>query len=149
MATVAGLFDSPADAQSAVQELIQAGWRREDIGLVTSNPGADESGASSGLAVKDAEKGAVIGGLAGLFLGLTEVAVPVVGPVLIGGWLVAVLLGAGVGAAAGGLVGSLVQLGISHDEAKHIAEHVRTGGTLVTVKTDAEQVIAVEQIFSR
>ena len=150
MATVTGLFDSPADAQSAVRELIDAGWRREEIGLVTASQGTDGSAEITGLAVKDAEKGAVIGGLAGLFLGLSELAaIPGIGPVLVGGWLVATLLGAGVGAAAGGLVGSLVELGLSHEEAGHIAEGVRTGGTLVTVKADAEKVRFVEEVLTR
>ena len=39
MTTVTGLFDTPADAQSAVRELIHAGWRREEIGLVTASTG--------------------------------------------------------------------------------------------------------------
>jgi uncharacterized membrane protein len=146
MITVTGLFDTRDDAQSAVQELIDSGWGQEDIGMVAARSDSDHPEVTN-LAVKDAEKGAVVGGLAGLFLGLSELALPGVGPVLAGGWLVTALLGAGVGAATGGLVGALVELGVSHEEAKHLAEGVRRGGTLVTIKATEDRVGAVEDIL--
>lgn len=135
MATVTGLFDNAADAQNAVEGLIAAGWTRDDISAVV--PGAENpTGEVTSLGVLDAEKGAVVGGLAGLFLGLTELAVPGVGLLLIGGWLAAALLGAGVGAATGGLVGLLIDAGVSHEAASHFAEGVRQGRSLITVKTE-------------
>ena len=145
-ATVAGLFTNSGDAQSAVEELRAAGWVHDDVSVVVQR---QAEGGHPNLAVKDAEKGAVIGGLAGLFLGLSELAIPGVGLVLVGGWLAAALLGAGVGATAGGLVGSLVEAGISHEAAGHFAEGVRRGGILITVKAAEESVGAVEAILRR
>jgi hypothetical protein len=149
MITVTGLFKTPAEAQSAVQELVNSGWPHEDIGLVTGRPSAGGRHDPHALGVKDAEKGAVVGGLAGLFIGLSELAVPGVGPVLVGGWLVTTLLGAGVGAAAGGLVGSLVDAGISHEEAGRLAEGVKAGGTLVTVRSSGDRIADAEEILRR
>lgn len=148
MITVTGLFDTHDDAQSAVQELIVSGWEREEIGIVATRPDSEEPEVTH-LAVKDAEKGAVVGGLSGLLLGLSELALPGIGPILAGGWIVTTLLGVAAGAAAGGLVGALVDLGVSHEEASHLAEGVRRGGTLVTLKTAEERVGAAEEILRR
>jgi hypothetical protein len=143
MITIAGLFDNTEDARGAVEELIAAGSAREAISLVTPQP-APADPALDNLAVKDAEKGAVVGGLAGLLLGVSELAVPGVGPVLVGGWLAATLIGAGVGAATGGLVGSLLEAGVSHETAGYLAEGVRAGKTLVTVRTEGDSARATE-----
>jgi len=62
METITGTFSSIADAHAAVGELMAKGWTQESISILTTHPHPN-------LAVKDAEKGAVIGGLAGLFLG--------------------------------------------------------------------------------
>ncbi len=148
MATVAGLFDKSSDAQRAVEALAAEGWPREDISVVAWHKG-DKGADHPNLAIKDAEKGAVVGGLAGLFLGIGELAVPGVGLVLAGGWLAAAVLGAGVGAAAGGLVGSLVEAGISHEAAGHLAEGVRRGEILVTVKTDENRADAAAAVLQR
>lgn len=148
MATVAGLFDNSTNAHRAVEELAAEGWPRDNISIVARQQ-ADTESSHTNLALKDAEKGAVVGGLAGLFLGLSELAVPGVGLILVGGWLAVALLGAGVGAAAGGLVGSLVEAGISHEAAGHLAEGVRRGEILVTVKTDADRADAAAAIMQR
>jgi len=132
--TLAALFHQLADARNATQELVESGFSQESISLVASHPDTMRP------AVQDAEKGALIGGLAGLFLGLSELAVPGVGLVLVGGWLAATLLGAGVGAAAGGMVGLLVEAGISHEQAGQFAEKIRRGSTLVLVKAEESRI---------
>jgi len=86
MATVAGLFEDSGEAHRAVEQLTAEGWSRDDVSIVARHPSEGEA-EHENLAVKDAEKGAVVGGLAGLFLGLSELAVPGVGLVLAGGWL--------------------------------------------------------------
>jgi hypothetical protein len=135
MKTVAGLFVNSADARSAADDLAAAGWTHENISIVASaQQGAGEH--HPNLVVKDAEKGALVGGLAGLFLGLTELAVPGVGLVLVGGWLAAALLGAAAGAATGGIAGALVEAGMSHAAASHFAAGVQRGEILVTVKSE-------------
>ncbi len=138
MITVVGQFDSPADAHSAIQELLDNGWTHESVSIIAGP--VEESRGAANMAVKEAEKGAMVGGLAGLLLGIGEFAVPGFGLVLIGGWLAAAVLGAGVGAAAGGLIGLLVEAGISHEQAAPLAESVRQGGAVVVVKTEESRI---------
>jgi len=147
MATIAALFSHSADAHRAVEELTANGWGGDEISVAARQPLAEPGHAN--LALKDAEKGAVVGGLAGLFLGLSELAVPGVGLILAGGWLAAALLGAGVGAAAGGLAGSLVEAGLSREAAGRLSEGVSQGAILVTVKTEESRAGAAEAILRR
>ena len=144
MAIITGAFYHADDAHSAVEELLANGWTREAISVLTAQQEPEHS-PHPNLAVKDAEKGAMIGGLAGLFVVMSEIAVPGVGPILIGGWIAATLLGAGVGAAAGGLGGLLAEAGMSQEDARSLAERVHRGETLVIVHfaTSGEQQASV------
>jgi uncharacterized protein (TIGR02271 family) len=151
--TVVGLFDTFTHAESAVQALMSAGFRREEISIaandargeygksLTTKTTTDGKDAASG-ALTGAGVGAAVGGLGGLILGLVGVgalAIPGIGPIIAAGPLAAALSGAAVGAAAGGLIGGLTKLGVPEEHAHHYAEGVRRGGTLVTVKAeDAE-----------
>ena len=145
--TIVGMFDSMADAQSAVRELVDIGIARDNIGLVaadtkgeyTTKTGtlSDEmSGAATG-----ASTGAILGGLGGLLVGLGALVIPGVGPLIAAGPLATTLVGAGIGAATGGLLGALVDAGVPEDEANYYAEGVRRGGILVTVQADDEMMV--------
>ena len=149
--TVVGLFDDFQDAQSVVQDLTNAGFRREDISIAANKTAAgymgdgsdlNANGDNGGHAVgKDAGVGAWVGGGIGLLVGLGLLTVPGVGPVLAAGplaaaWGTAVgstAVGVGVGAIAGGLIGGLTHIGVPKEHAEYYAEGVRRGGTLVTV----------------
>jgi len=144
--TVVGLMDNAEQAHQVVDELIDCGIDRNDIGLMAqNNPAATdedydqsatpESDTTSG-ALKGAGAGAALGGIAGLALGLSSLAIPGLGPVIAAGPIAAALAGAGVGAVAGGLVGALTHMGVPEEEAHYYAEGVRRGGTLVTVRTE-------------
>lgn len=154
---VVGLYDRIEDARDAVQELLDHGFRRDDISLVvadergkvqqtTASDMGDEdiaSGAATGAGI-----GAVLGGLGGLLVGLGALAIPGIGPVLAAGPLVSALAGAGIGAAAGGLVGALADLGIPDEQAEKYAEGVRRGGTLVTVSAPDDMTGQVVSIMN-
>ena len=98
--TVIGLFDNRAEAQSVVQELLGAGFRRDDISVMSKKIEGQDRQTREGEAVayveedgeeqikdmaKGAGTGAAIGGLAGLLLSLTSLAIPGIGPVLAAG----------------------------------------------------------------
>ena len=102
------------------------------------------SGAAAG-----AVTGGVIGGVAGLALAFTSLTIPVLGPIIAAGPIVATLTGAGVGAVAGGLIGGLTDLGVSKEHAEFYAESVRRGGALVTVRTDDSRTDEVTRIMQR
>ena len=97
--------------------------------------------------------GAAVGGVGGLLTGLGLLAIPGVGPVVAGGWLVATaagaVTGAVVGGAAGGLVGSLTGAGVPEHDANFYAEGVRRGGTLVTARVDDARASAAREILQR
>ena len=117
------------------------GSRRRHAGGRTARPG---SGAATG-----AVTGGVIGGVAGLALAFTSLTIPVFGPIIAAGPIVATLTGAGVGAVAGGLIGGLTDLGVSEEHAKYYAESVRRGGALVTVRADEARADEVTRVMQR
>jgi hypothetical protein len=154
MQTVSGLFDTYADAIKAVHALEDAGLTAADISLIANSP-ADLTPDPDPVAkdsVAGAELGAVLGAGGGLLAGLGIVAVPGIGPVLAGGWLVATiagaLAGAGIGAAAGGLIGVLTDAGIPKSDAHVYAEGVRRGGVLVSVRVPEGRVDAASEILA-
>lgn len=135
--TIVALFDNVTDAQASVRELLDNGFTRENISLV-SREGADQYGElldplPMDDTIEGVASGALLGGLTGLVVGLFALAIPGVGPVIAAGPIAAALTGAGVGAVTGGLVGALVDLGYDEDTAGYYAEGVRRGGVLVTV----------------
>jgi hypothetical protein len=135
--TVVALFDNITDAQAAVRELLDNGFTRENLSLV-SREGADQYGElldplPMDDTIEGVASGALLGGLTGLVVGLFALAIPGVGPVIAAGPIAAALTGAGVGAVTGGLVGALVDLGYDEDTAGYYAEGVRRGGVLLTV----------------
>jgi hypothetical protein len=81
---------------------------------------------------------AMVGGLAGLALGVIAAAIPGLGPVFMAGPLAAAFGGMAAGAAAGGVIGYLKDRGIEKKDAEFIAEGVAKGGALVTVHNLSE-----------
>jgi uncharacterized membrane protein len=165
--TVVGLFDALPHAEAAVTDLVNHGYRREDISLV-ANAAAKEYGTyfdeegryverhenrdemtSGEGAAAGAGIGATIGGIGGLLMGLGLLAIPGVGPALAAGPIVSTLVGAGIGAASGGVMGALVNNGIPEEHAGYYAEGVRRGGALIMVTVDDTEAQEVQNILNR
>ena len=155
--TVAALYDRYDSAVSAVGALEAAGIPYSDISIVSNNVdnryGKDRPTHAAEDAGKGAGIGAAVGGVGGLLTGLGLLAIPGVGPVVAGGWLVATaagaVTGAVVGGAAGGLVGSLTGAGVPEHDANLYAEGVRRGGTLVTARVDDAHAAMAQEILQR
>lgn len=165
--TVIGLFDSFDAARDAVDALIDARFRPEDISVIAQRE--DESGLLAKEVHSDtladgaatgAVSGTVLGGAIGLLVGTGLLLIPGVGPVLAAGPLAAAIgtttaavgataVGAGVGAATGGLIGSLIDMGIPRDDAGYYAEGVRRGGRLVSVQTEGADMSRAHEIMQR
>ena len=148
--TYARLYDTYADATGAVNALEAAGFSDDHISIVSSQHEGNsystseaQTGAGTGASI-----GTIVGGGAGLLAGLGALAIPGVGPVVAAGWLVAALTGAGAGAAAGGLLGSLTHAGVAENDAHVYAEGVKRGGTLVTVRADANRIARAKDIMN-
>jgi hypothetical protein len=155
--TVTALYDTYDFAVSAVDALEAAGIPHSDISLVSNNVDnryhKDQPTHAGEDAGKGAGIGAAVGGVGGLLTGLGLLAIPGIGPVVAGGWLVATaagaVTGAVVGGAAGGLVGSLTGAGVPEHDANFYAEGVRRGGTLVTARVDDARATMAREILQR
>lgn len=141
--TITRSYENYADAETAVVRLEAAGASPDDISII----GYQTSRLADDAAV-GAEVGGTVGGGAGLLAGLAALPVAGVGPVLAAGWIFGTLaVGATGGAAAGSLIGALAGAGFGDDEANYLAETVRRGGALVSVRTTDSHVPAIEKIL--
>ncbi len=154
--TVAGLFRDRKSAERAIDDLKEAGFKGDQIGIVMRDPSeggginkserAATTHATSG-AMTGVVGGGLLGGLAGYLLAIGALTIPGIGPVLAGGAIAEALglgvigttaaVGAGIGAAAGGLVGALVGMGIPEEEARYFEKGLGTQEVLITVKAGA------------
>jgi hypothetical protein len=149
--TVITAFEDRDEAQLAVDELAQAGFKHDEIGFAIRGDDAvaggmitDAEGTRDGEgAVKGATAGAAIGGILGA---LAFAAIPGVGPVMAGGVLAGLAGGAAAGAATGGIYGAMSGLGASEDEAIFYQREFESGKAIVTVcagdrRAEAEDIL--------
>jgi len=138
--TVVGVFDDPKNAQEAIAELRRAGFRDDEIGVISRTTVTHEAGVVNDPTHSRWEEGSGIGAAAGAItgagLGLAVAAglIPGVGPVIAGGTLAALLASAGAGAAVGTVLGALIGLGIPEEESRFYESEFQAGRTLVTVR---------------
>ena len=145
---VFGIYKDSAQAESAVDRILVAGFSNNDISVLlpdtkSSKEFAHEKNtkAPEGTAT-GVTTGGVIGGTLGLLAGIGALAIPGLGPFIAAGPIMAALAGLGVGGAVGGLVGALVGMGIPEYEAKRYAGRVKDGGVLLSVHCDTSDEIA-------
>src|SRR5277367_2082422 len=143
-----GIYTNEATADTAVNQLLAAGFSNDDVSVLMSdvkgsrdfaaekNTKAPE-GTATGVGV-----GGVVGGALGLLAGIGALAIPGVGPLIAAGPIMGALAGLGVGGAVGGLVGALVGMGIPEYEAKRYEGHVKDGGTLLSIHCDTSDEIS-------
>jgi hypothetical protein len=139
---VFGIYASREMAESAVDRLIAAGFRNEDISvLLQDNVGTKDfahekhtkapEGTTTGVVA-----GGLIGGTIGLLAGIGLLAVPGLGPLVAAGPIIAALTGVGSGGVVGGVIGALVGMGIPEYEAKRYEGRIKEGGILLSVHCD-------------
>jgi hypothetical protein len=158
-----GAFEHRQDAEAALTELRNSGFDMNHVSLIardadrshpiagineTSHHNKADEGAKAGAAT-----GGVLGGLGGLLVGLGALAIPGVGPIVLGGAaataLVTALSGGAIGAAAGGLAGGLVGLGIPEDRARLYNERFNRGDYLVMVDGTEEELHHAQAVLNR
>src|SRR6478672_10618354 len=140
--SVFGIFRDRTHVETAVDNLVRAGFRAEDISvLLPENIGTKEFAHEKGTkapegATAGAGTGAVVGGTLGWLTGIGALAIPGLGPFIAAGPIMAALAGAGVGGAVGGIAGALIGMGIPEYEAKRYEGRVAKGGILLSVHSD-------------
>jgi DNA-binding response OmpR family regulator len=164
---VSRLFDKKDQAEAAVRELESMGISHDDLSIVAPyalarearsfrNSDADRGGMSDVVEAADTAlraseglaAGGLIGGGVGALIGLGVLTIPGLGPVIVGGWLVSMAIGAAAGGVAGGamggLLGALKDNGVPEGDANVYAEGVRRGATLVSVRVEEADAARVE-----
>jgi hypothetical protein len=137
--TVVGVFQDRSRAQEAVDALKRAGFREDQLGVVTRNetkepwPDNDTGSKVAEGAAIGAATGAGVGALWGL--GVAAQLFPPLG-IVAGGTLLALLASAGTGAAVATVIGALVGLGVPEDEAAYYDSEIKGGRTIVTVRAN-------------
>ena len=156
MKTISAMYDTMAQAQATVTELLAQGIPNSDINLVANASDAEyAANFTEGNKIHEAgetvtEAGAAVGGIGGLVVGLSFFMIPGIGPVLAAGGLLASLIaGTSLGALAGGAVSVLVELGIASEQAGTYAEGIRRGGALLVVKSSEAVADQAEAVIKR
>jgi hypothetical protein len=163
MNTVAGIFTSRADAESAVERLRASGVGEDSVSLLI--PGTTQGELDDAVPTTETEQpgtgtafggtvGGAVGAASGLTLGaaLASLFVPGVGPILAAGLAGAALLGAGgvaTGMAAGGALEGSIAKGLPHDELFVYEDALRQGRSVVIVMSeDADEAERVRGVLA-
>ena len=160
MKTVEGLFKDLDDTQAAIEELHQAGFSDEQIGVVTDEEALrrrTHRETSAGDVAKDAAgtaaAGSAVGGLTGLLATLAAATIPGIGPALVAGGLAGPLIGVTGGAGVGGLIGALLggsaDLHVNQEKAAQYSERIQHGGVLVSVVAEGALEDQAQMIMER
>jgi hypothetical protein len=164
MRTVAGIFKSREQAESAAEHLRSIGIPDERISFIA--PGASAEELDAAVPTSDTEQpgmGKAIGGWAGGALGVAggmhigaaaaSLFVPGVGPVIAAGLIGAALLGAGgaaTGIAAGGAMEDAIAEGLPQDELYVYEDALRQGrGVVIVVAEDDAQGEAARNVMAQ
>lgn len=151
MSTVAGIFNSRADAERAVELLGSAGVTEDKISLLTPGTSQQQLDEVPTTETEQPGMGSALGGTVGGALGVAgglslgaaaaSLLIPGVGPILAAGIVGAALLGAGgavTGAAVGGKLEDSMARGLPHDELFVYEDALRRGRSVVIVVADDE-----------
>jgi hypothetical protein len=153
---IVALFDDIGVARQVIKDLVNAGFPRSSISLVTNDANNQYSRyldknyvprKEAVTATEGASFGAVVGALTGVLVGVTALILPSIGQAIVVGPVVAGVVGAVFGALIGGIVGALVKTSAPEDETPYYAEGIRHGGTLISLRTS--QTLRAEDIINR
>lgn len=156
--TVSAMFDSEAEAQSAVAELRSAGIDDTALSVIAKSNGTttarDGVGEITDEHHESIARGILGGGALGAGLGVLALAIPGVGPLVAAGAIAAsavpgaMAIGAAAGAAAGTFNETLKAHGVSDEDASYYGEHLTGGGVLITVSNGSDNA-SVSDILRR
>lgn len=146
-AAVFGIFSDWEQAHRAIDRLHEAGFDAQETNVIGPHgltdaatdtestryfSGTTHSSHEDGATV-GAVAGAAFGGAAGWALGLTLLAIPGVGPIMVAGPILAGLAGFLAGGATGGFIGGMTGMGVPEAQANLYQEHLSQGRIVVSV----------------
>lgn len=162
--TIIGAFSERAEADTALSQLHELGYRPQDISIImkdgnsTTTIHRDKSTNIVGSTTAGATAGGALAAIAGLLVGIGAIAVPGIGALFIGGPIAASLgltgaaattvAAATSGVLAGGLVGALVGYGLPEEVAKTYESHLKEGAIVLAVPiNNIADHAQVEEVF--
>jgi hypothetical protein len=154
--TVVGPMTDIKEAQELVRDLVDNGFSREAISITSSLGVGEEQGSGEqegdtsepGFdAVKGTGAGVLVGGIGGLVVGLTGMALSGIGPVTAAGPFASMLVGALIGGVAGAIVGTISK-SVPEEHLHYSATGCAgRGEVLVTVSTEDDSADRAAEIM--
>ena len=142
---VSGLVRTPAEAEVAIERIMNMGYRRDEISLIMSEEARRQHFAieSSSQVAAGAGVGGAVGGAMGAVIAAiaavgTTLALPGLG-LVVAGPVAAALAGAGAGGATGGLIGALVGVGVPELRARVYETGLTSGWLLLGVEARSDE----------
>lgn len=162
MRTVSRLYEHLEEAAAAAEALVEAGFQRASIGLISPRSSQsvgfdsmddmaiqdDPDGMAAGAAI-GASVGAALGGTTGLLMGLGLLVIPGIGPALAIGPLASAIAGLSLGGATGGVTGALARSGVPPLDSNEYSLALRRGETLLFLQVPVERTIEAGAILDR
>lgn len=139
------LFETPHEAQLAIDALIDAGVPKSKLSLIMPDErlhqgetfqDLDESTRTAKRIEKGMATGTTAGGALGAIAGASVAAIPGVGP--------AAIAAAGLGAIAGGLGGTINDLGLPENQTEFLNEKLKDGHALLYARIETDGLKAQE-----
>jgi hypothetical protein len=154
--SVIAVFGEHEEADEAIKKLVRAGFALGNLSVVGKGYHSEEKAVgfyNVGNRMKFwGKRGALWGGLWGLFLGGVSLTIPVVGHVIVLGYLASIVASAVEGAImVGGLSAlgaALYSAGVPRDSVLQYEQAVKADGFLVVVHGTAEELARAQAIFS-
>ena len=137
--TVYGIASTETQANDILLHLRNLGFSSAELSVLMKQTREPKNISMKEDAVRDAEKGGLIGGALGALAGFTIVTAPILGPLAIAGPIIAALSGAAVGGVLGGLAGgtgALAHIGIPEHLRLRLEQKIRDGAILIAVHAD-------------
>lgn len=148
MSTVIGVFENKESAESALNQIRNAGITDEKISMVAKedqvrNNNENEGGYMEQNLSDGAATGGALGGIAGLIAGAGALAIPGIGPIIAAGPIAAGLTGV----AAGGIAGGLVDMGIPQERGDYYEGEIKKGKIVAAVEADEDKIDEVSSVL--
>lgn len=152
--TLVGIFVDHASAENAAIEMKKNGLKTSHISILnkqgeeSNEPTNTDTQSNHGTFTNDNVSdgvitGTVIGGTAGLLIGIGSVVIPGLGVIAAAGPIVGLLSGS----ITGGVLGGIVDLGIDEDSGKKYHEDIKSGKTFFSMECKDENVEKVATIL--
>lgn len=159
MSKVSAIFDSHAEAESAVSDLRSLGIGDQDMSVIAHHKGTTTASTADGEVTDEDHtnvlRGILGGGALGAGLGVAALAIPGVGPLVAAGAIAsaavpgAVGIGAAIGAIGGTLNETLTKHGVSEEDAGYYNDRIKDGGVVVTVEDTGVDANSIREVLNR